>query len=166
MTIPPKYEDVVAQLEVAREEALILKKGTQLIIQERDDLRQELERAKSRYDREVLGLNNEGDPIGGDPAGGYKNDLARVNSAFDELAACVGFSEARLDQTGDSPIDCANQLQQRLTVAEQRLTQVEGACDLAMSAIDDDERGANFVKIIQAIKDKAALKPAEEGEVS
>ena len=51
-------------------------------------------------------------------------------------------------------------LQQRLTVAEQRLSQVEGACDLAMSAIDDDERGANFVKIIQAIKDKAALKPA------
>lgn len=48
-------------------------------------------------------------------------------------------------------------LQQRLTVAEQRLSQVEGACDLAMSAIDDDERGANFVKIIQAIKDKAAL---------
>ena len=53
-------------------------------------------------------------------------------------------------------------LQQRLIVAEQRLSQVEGACDLAMSAIDDDERGANFVKIIQAIKDKAALKPAAE----
>lgn len=78
MNIPPKYEDVVAQLAVAREEALILKKGTQLIIQERDDLRQELERAKSRYDREVLGLNNEGDPIGGDPAGGYKNDNVRL----------------------------------------------------------------------------------------
>lgn len=51
-------------------------------------------------------------------------------------------------------------LQQRLTVSERRLSQVEGACDLVMSAIDDDERGANFVKIIQAIKDKAALKPA------
>lgn len=57
-------------------------------------------------------------------------------------------------------------LQQRLTVAEQRLSQVDGACDLAMSAIDDDERGANFVKIIQAIKDKAALKPAAEGVIS
>lgn len=55
----------------------------------------------------------------------------------------------------------ADALQQRLTVAEQRLSQVEGACDLAMSAIDDDERGTNFVKIIQAIKVKAALKPAE-----
>ena len=60
--------------------------------------------------------------------------------------------------------DKSKALQQRLTVAEQRLSQVEGACDLAMSAIDDDERGANFVKIIQAIKDKAALKPAEEVE--
>ena len=57
-------------------------------------------------------------------------------------------------------------LQQRLTVAEQLLSQVEGACDLAISAIDDDERGANFVKIIQAIKDKAALKPAAECEHS
>ena len=64
---------------------------------------------------------------------------------------------------------CINQIeeqQQRLTVAEQRLSQVEGACDLAMSAIDDDERGANFVKIIQAIKDKAALKPASGCEHS
>lgn len=51
-------------------------------------------------------------------------------------------------------------IQQRLTVAERRLSQVECACDLVMSAIDDDERGANFVKIIQAIKEKAALKPA------
>lgn len=32
-----------------------------------------------------------------------------------------------------------------------------------MSAIDDDERGANFVQIISAIKAKAALKPAEGG---
>ena len=41
-------------------------------------LREELERSTSRYDRDVLGLNNEGDPIGGDPAGGYKNDNARL----------------------------------------------------------------------------------------
>jgi hypothetical protein len=41
-------------------------------------LREELEREKSRYDREVLGLNNEGDPIGGDPAGGYKNDNVQL----------------------------------------------------------------------------------------
>lgn len=39
---------------------------------------------ESRYQRDVYGLNNEGDPIGGDPAGGYANDNARLRS---ELAA-------------------------------------------------------------------------------
>ena len=59
-------------------------------------------------------------------------------------------------------------LQQRLTAADERadqqawaLIEVEAACDLAMSAIDDDERGTNFVQIVAAIKAKAALKPAE-----
>lgn len=61
-------------------------------------------------------------------------------------------------------------LQQRLTAADERadvqslaLLEAVAACDLAMSAIDDDERGANFVQIIAAIKAKAALKPAEGG---
>ena len=108
MNIPPKYEDVVAKLDSANEEINCLKsvlngmefqnvdgmvldgadaclflgqesariiKGIQ---SERNELREELDRAKSRYDREVLGLNNEGYPIGGDPAGGYKNDNARL----------------------------------------------------------------------------------------
>ena len=39
---------------------------------------------ESRYQRDVYGLNNEGDPIGGDPAGGYANDNARLRA---ELAA-------------------------------------------------------------------------------
>ena len=39
---------------------------------------------ESRYQRDVYGLNNEGDPIGGDPAGGYANDNARLRT---ELAA-------------------------------------------------------------------------------
>lgn len=59
-------------------------------------------------------------------------------------------------------------LQALLTAADERadvqslaLLEVVAACDLAMSAIDDDERGANFVQIIAAIKAKAALKPAE-----
>ena len=39
---------------------------------------------ESQYQRDVYGLNNEGDPIGGDPAGGYANDNARLRS---ELAA-------------------------------------------------------------------------------
>lgn len=64
MTIPPKCEDVVAKLDAA--------------LGREAELREELERVKSLYDREVLGLNNEGDPIGGDPAGGYKNDNVRL----------------------------------------------------------------------------------------
>ena len=39
---------------------------------------------ESRYQRDVYGLNNECDPIGGDPAGGYVNDNARLRT---ELAA-------------------------------------------------------------------------------
>ncbi len=39
---------------------------------------------ESQYQRDVYGLNNEGDPIGGDPAGGYANDNARLRT---ELAA-------------------------------------------------------------------------------
>ena len=39
---------------------------------------------ESQYQRDVYGLNNEGDPIGGDPAGGYANDNARLRA---ELAA-------------------------------------------------------------------------------
>lgn len=39
---------------------------------------------ESQYQRDVWGLNNEGDPIGGDPAGGYANDNARLRA---ELAA-------------------------------------------------------------------------------
>lgn len=59
-------------------------------------------------------------------------------------------------------------LQALLTAADElndvqswSLLEVVAACDLAMSAMDDDKRGANFVKIIAAIKAKAALKLAE-----
>ena len=49
-----------------------------------EDQAREIERLNYRYQREVYGLNNEGDPIGGDPAGGYANDNARLRK---ELAA-------------------------------------------------------------------------------
>ena len=62
-----KAEELIACLEgeIAKRDARIL----------------ELE---SQYQRDVYGLNNEGDPIGGDPAGGYANDNARLRT---ELAA-------------------------------------------------------------------------------
>lgn len=58
-----------------------------------------------------------------------REELALIIASFDELAACVDFSEARLDQTGDSTIDCANQLQQRLTVAEKRVAELTSFID-------------------------------------
>ena len=42
---------------------------------------------EARYQRDVCGLNNEGDPIGGDPAGGYANDNARLRSELSALKA-------------------------------------------------------------------------------
>ena len=42
---------------------------------------------ESRYQRDVYGLNNEGDPIGGDPAGGYANDNARLRAELFALKA-------------------------------------------------------------------------------
>lgn len=106
MNIPPKYEDVVANLDaaLAREAAL----------------REELERAKSRYDREVLGLNNEGDPIGGDPAGGYKNDNARLQQRLAVAEQRAGELEALLREwrhgRGMTLKDCAS-LRDRTDVA-------------------------------------------------
>ena len=42
---------------------------------------------ESKYQRDVHGLNNEGDPIGGDPAGGYANDNARMRALFAAIKA-------------------------------------------------------------------------------
>ena len=42
---------------------------------------------ESQYQRDVYGLNNEGDPIGGDPAGGYANDNARLRAELFALKA-------------------------------------------------------------------------------
>lgn len=88
-----------------------------------------------------------------------REDLAQYKSLFAQ-------AQKAIDRLNELHHKRMCEIAKRLTVAEKRLSQVDGACDLAMRAIDDDERGANFVKIIQAIKDKAALKPAAEGEGS
>ena len=49
---------------------------------------------ESQYQRDVYGLNNECDPIGGDPAGGYANDNARLRS---ELAAIKAQEPVQVD---------------------------------------------------------------------
>ena len=51
----------------------------------------------SRYQRDVFGLNNECDQIGGDPAGGYANDNARLRA---ELAALKAKEPVTNDESG------------------------------------------------------------------
>lgn len=43
-----------------------------------EKLRKDAQEHKDRYFREVYGLNNEGDPIGGDPADGLVHQVARL----------------------------------------------------------------------------------------
>ena len=50
----------------------------------------ECERLRDKYQRDVYGLNNEGDPIGGEPAGGYANDNARLRAELSALKAQQG----------------------------------------------------------------------------
>lgn len=69
-------------------------------------LREELERVKSRYDREVLGLNNEGDPIGGDPAGGYKNDNARLQQRLTVVEQRASMLEREFKKLRDVAHGC------------------------------------------------------------
>lgn len=40
---------------------------------------------QDKYNRDVNGLNNEGDPIGGDPAGGYRADIANLTKQNNQL---------------------------------------------------------------------------------
>ena len=54
-----------------------------------DLFRARIAELEARYQRDVYGLNNEGDPIGGEPAGGYANDNARLRA---ELAALKAHS--------------------------------------------------------------------------
>ena len=54
------------------------------------DLEFEVQSLKDKYQRDVFGLNNEGDPIGGDPAGGYANDLARLKTDNEYLLKDAG----------------------------------------------------------------------------
>lgn len=66
---------------------------TNLLAATRLELKQtksKLQKAIERYDRDVHGLNNEGDPIGGDPAGGYENDLRRANAEIERLKSLIG----------------------------------------------------------------------------
>jgi len=103
------------------------------------------------------------------------DNFDRVNAERDAALETVALKQRDLIEAQTAVTGWARKfdaLQALLTAADERadqqswaLLEVGAACDLAMSAMDDDERGANFVQIISAIKAKAALKPAEGGGV-
>ena len=55
---------------------------------------------ESQYQRDVWGLNNEGDPIGGEPAGGYANDNARLRAELAAIKAQEPVAEIALSDDG------------------------------------------------------------------
>jgi len=68
------------------------------LLAERDRLAAELDAAHDKYQRDVFGLNNEGDPIGGDPPSGLKQ---RADKAEAELAAANAREAGLRDFIGD-----------------------------------------------------------------
>lgn len=121
MTIPKSYEALAADLasEKIISKTLLGQKEAYMMLADKGRLdlseskareaalREELERANSRYDREVLGLNNEGDPIGGDPAGGYRNDNARLQQRLTVAEQRVGNMQRLLEKYYNRSDACA-----------------------------------------------------------
>ena len=81
--------------EVKQESAHIHSRADELIA----CLEGEIAKRDAKYQREVYGLNNESDPIGGDPAGGYANDNLRLRA---ELAAIKAQEPVRYWFIGDA----------------------------------------------------------------
>lgn len=67
---------------------------------ENAELRAALQSERDRYFREVYGLNNEGDPIGGDPAGGYVNQIAMLREALAQTDALASEAARRNEDMG------------------------------------------------------------------
>ena len=83
----PRADELIACLEgeiAKRDEELA---ACRVAVENCEAFRARIAELESRYQRDVYGLNNEGDPIGGDPAGGYANDNARLRAELSALKA-------------------------------------------------------------------------------
>lgn len=131
MNIPPKYEDVVAQLETERARV------TDYIAQ-RAQTELRLEAALGReasLREELLELSRKLD-VFYSRSHGIKN-LSAIEEANDKVAL----------------------LQQRLTVAERALARIQGRAEMFID--DGMHMPAPSIEAIRDIAEKAALKPAE-----
>lgn len=106
--------------EVERLRAELTEQGLMVASESRRALSAERERdeAIDKYQRDVRGLNNEGDPIGGDPAGGYENEVRRLRA---ELAGTIAESERRRNCCADL-IEERDTLRAQLAEAQQKYT--------------------------------------------
>jgi hypothetical protein len=79
------WVEELAQLKFHME-VLVAKKKERTLIEnlttENARLLNDLRAAENKYQRDVYGLNNEGDPIGGEPAGGFANELAHYKKLW------------------------------------------------------------------------------------
>lgn len=115
---------------------------------------------ESQYQRDVNGLNNEGDPIGGDPAGGYANDNARLRA---ELTNQLEVKAFWIGRTRALEVELA--AIKSAQVAKQRLEGLLQRVHVAMS-LDDTEWGYSGTEKYTLLADiKAALSTAN-GEVT
>jgi hypothetical protein len=55
--------------------------------------------------------------------------ITELKESFDDLAEAVGWSAARCEQIGDSPLDCANELANELASAQLRIVELEAEAD-------------------------------------
>jgi hypothetical protein len=69
-----------------------------------DEFNSIIKNLEDRYQRDVFGLNNEGDPIGGDPAGGYVNNLKLAHAQVADLESQLAIANEKLAGVGEAVI--------------------------------------------------------------
>lgn len=72
---------------------------------EAEALQAENAKLRDKYDRDVYGLNNEGDPIGGEPAGGYANDNARLRAELEAARGLLAQLRGMINCTAENDAD-------------------------------------------------------------
>lgn len=83
-------------------------------------------------------------------------ELTRMNQQFDELSAAVGFSKDRCEQTGDSPLDCAEQLKAEIERLKDNV-RWKAVADEQMKVIGQlKARNAELERLLARIRGKRA----------
>lgn len=139
MTIPPKYEDVVAQLDAA-----------EVIIQA-------VEHVESHLEKQIDILRIDLDAAMGREAA-LREELESIKASVDGYD-----SPEHAAQVADEMCHQCSALQQRLTVAEHR---EEDLKKLLCDVINEAATGFAALKVDLANRVNDALKPAAEGEGS